>query len=371
MDMQQQIDNLRELLLGVDSKLDKIINENSEKNMKIDQLEVRMEGSIAQLDARLHDNVQQLAVDVERRIDAQISELTTRLDEKLESHMKEVNEIHFRDCENFETLDQRINEVFEGDFTPIIDRRVKLYIEELVHNVQLLFDKVELLNKGMDQRALGSRVDGLRSTMWKMECNMAKVHEQYLQVSDTLTKLVDASAGLEESVIALHENVAIIDQNMQAQAEEAPSRGVGPGQSNGGPAVAVSHHSNGSVGWFNDVEMGTNTRMDFSLMQEEAKEKRKKSKKHKKTSWSERKTNLSDDPGSSDSSSSSSSSDSDESDRPRKSRRRDSDSESEDSDKGRSRNRRSSRGRSKLLDRKYFGSGRRRASIIGVTITPP
>ena len=64
MDLQQQIDNLRSLLLGVDSKLDKIINESSEKNLKMDQLEVKMEGSLAQLDARLHDNVQQLAAGV-------------------------------------------------------------------------------------------------------------------------------------------------------------------------------------------------------------------------------------------------------------------------------------------------------------------
>jgi len=365
MDLQEQVNSLRELLLGVDSKLDRIIIENSDKTIKLNELEASVGKNIAELESRLQDKAQQLTSKLEQMVDERIGEATTRIDDKFEAHMKEVNEQHFRDCENFETLDERINEVFEGDFTPIIDRRVKIYVEELVHNVQLLFDKIELLNRGVDQRAMTSRVDDLRNMLRKMETNMGNLHMEYRRISDELERLVTASTGLEEGLSGLQENLETVQQNADIRVDQVASRVEHLEQAVVDP-VASNHRADDDPSWFNEGTMGESTRMGYSLYAAAAKSRKKKKEKQRKTVGSKTKVRHDDDPDSSDSSSSSSStSDTDESERPRKTRKRDSSSDSEGSDRGGARKRRSSRRWSKVLDTKHFGTDRRRASIIG------
>ena len=66
---------------------------------KLNNLELKVD-NIAQRDGHLQNSVQQLANDVEEKLNEKIIDVTTRFDEKLEKHVKEVNELHFRDCEN-------------------------------------------------------------------------------------------------------------------------------------------------------------------------------------------------------------------------------------------------------------------------------
>ena len=215
--------------------------------------------------------------------------------------------------------------------------------------------------------------EALRERIVRLEQRVAlpKGDERLQQVEEAVAKLQSKTEALGSKQQEIVAKVATSDHHslrMERSIGELRSHVEAQLSGDQRKDAATCSSPEDRLDWFQDVEMGTETLNGYSLMRGSGAAAGKKTKRHKNRSESRARSRHEDDPGSSDSStSSSSSSDTDDSGKPRKSRKRDTDSSS-DSDASSDRHRaRSGAGRrkSKLLDPKYFGAGRRRASIIG------
>ena len=273
------------------------------------------------------------------------------LNEQIEGHAKAVHEMHCVSNSHFQEIDERVDEVFAGDFTTIIDNRVRTIVEELVCNIRMLTGKMDKISAAPVGKA---RLEQLEDSVVRLQGATESLNAAQRDIDSKLSLNAFTSLRMERSIGELKEHL-----ETQGSVVHEQVRGL-----------TTSSAQEEPVEWFQDVEMGSETLNGYSLMRGKDSRTKDKRNKQKKSPVSKRKASHDEDPSSSDdSSTSSSSSDSDDSGRPRKARKRGSDSDSstesdESSDHKRSR-KGSNRRKSKLLDPKYFGAGRKRASIIG------